>query len=85
MDIVELDVDDVLDTVAEIAVLWLPLCSGRLVERDGDQRRDREKYYSFHLAASPQQCSRWIGARIAPGGEPSDGVLPIAVTNIAGS
>lgn len=53
VDIIELDIDDVLDAIAETALRLSRLGGSRPAGRGRRQNRDRNKTHPFHLPRSP--------------------------------
>jgi hypothetical protein len=53
VDIIELDIDDVLNTVSEMALALTRVRSSGPAERYGGQSCDRNRNHPFHLPRSP--------------------------------
>ena len=82
VDVVELDVDDVLDTVIELAGFFVRGRGWSRAESNGHQNRDRKTDDTPHVPFPPIRACNG-SARSAPGAELIRGPLPIRVRKVA--
>jgi hypothetical protein len=67
MDIIELDIDDVLDAIAEMALALSRVRGGGPAERASRESRDCNRKHPFHFPRSPIRFPRTARRRAGRG------------------